>query len=461
MKKENVRLKKQIIAYVMSIIIAINPLLLLFIKKIANKEAEQPNNPQPIIPATTENKTSPELIDELASNLDIDFNEMILPTPNKKCTHINDTINNENLYNKTIELINTIRNNSIEYINNNKEYTLGFLDVCDIDNEHSTDQIMIQSIFKDSISDILINGTSKDLCVLKDLKVIISYSSEFNNCIEYKKEDNLIIIHPNNNWDEIKYAIKLELNKIRIDNCNCQDTPLFSYSTLNNASIISELYNTNKTDLFVSNDDIKKEALFLTLGLFHDNYTVDDYYKTIFNNDIEALYKFCGANNEEDIYIINKILYAMNTNADYNYKADIYSIIINNLINYTTNNPKFTLKENLTIFNSLRNLIESDFSQNIEELSNKYIKFLSKHYKKTTTYIINTLNDNNITNYTIALYNVCHEHNDGNIEIRYLNQANKLLKTFPLLKNILTLYNYQNNNNSLSNPFILSKTRNI
>lgn len=461
MKKENIRLKRQIIAYVMSVVIAISPLLMLFMRKNNNKEDKQRNITQSTEPTTTERKTYSELIDEIVSNSNIDFNEITLPTPNDKCTYIKDTINSDNLYNKTMEIISVIKNNSINYSTNNKDYIAGF--IIDDDDGHNQDKLMVQSIFKDAISDILINSTSKDLCVLKDLKVVISYYSEFNNCIEYKKEDNLIIIYPNSNWEEIKYAIRLELNKIRIDNCNCQDSPLFSYSTLNNASVISELYNTNKTDVFVSNDDIKKEALFLSLGLFHNNYTINDYYKAIFNNDIETLYKFCNANNEEDIYKINRILYAMNHNIDsldYDYKTEIFGIIINNLINYTTNNKNFTLKDNLTIFNALRNLINNDSSENIEELSNIYINFLSKHYKETTTTIINTLNDKKITDYTIALYNVCHEHNDGNIEIQYLNHANEILKRFPLLKQILILYTYQEYNNNLSNPFILSKVRN-
>ena len=458
MKKENIRLKRQIIAYIMSIIIVINPLLLLLFKKINTKEPKQQNITQTTSTTTIERKTYPELIEEIIYNPNIDFDDIPLPPQNKKCTYTNDTINNGNLYDKSIELINIIKKNSIVYITNNQEYTLGFTNIDSKDS--STDQIMLQSIFKDAISEILINSTTKDLCVLKDLKVVISYSTESNNCVEYKKDDNLIVITPNNNWEEIKYAIRLELNKIRINNCNCQNNPLFAYNILNNASIVSELYNTDKTDIFVSNDDIKKEALFLSLGLFHNNYTIDDYYKAIFNNDIDALYKFCNANTEEDIYRINKILYAMNNDIDYDYKTEIFGIIINNLITYTNNNKNFPLKDNIIIFNALKNLVDNESTQNVDELSNIYINFLSKHYKETTTNIINTINDHNIANYTIGLYNICHEHNDGKIEIQYLNHANEMLKKFPLLKQILMPYVYQDYNNNLSNPFILSRVRN-
>lgn len=458
MKKENIRLKRQIISWIMSIIIASNPLLLLLTRRMNTNETKQQNITQSTKPTTIEIETCTGPTNEIESTPNIEFNEIILPNSNDKCTCNKDIINDDNLYDKTIEIINIIKNNSINYNADNKDYIIGFIEK--INDEHNQDKLMVQSIFKDAISEILINSTSKDLCILKDLKVVIKYSSEINDCIEYKKEDKLIIILPNNNWEEIKYAIRLVLNKIRIDNCNCQDSPLFTYNILNNASVVSELYNTDKTDMFISNEDIKKEALFLSLGLFHNNYTIDDYYKAIFNNDIEALYKFCNANNEEDIYRLNRILYAMNNDIDYDYKTEIYSIIINNLINYTNNNKNFTLKDNLTIFNALRNIIGNDYNKDTQELSNIYINFLSKHYKKTTTTIINTLNNDEIIDYTIALYNVCHEHNSNNIKAYYLNHANEILKEFPLLKEILTPYIYQDYNYNLSNPFILSKVRN-
>lgn len=460
-KRENIRLKMQIIAYILSGVIAINPLLLFFLNKSKKNPIIVPNTTEATTYTPEETKTYFELIDEISSNCDIEFNDLTLPKPNESCTYVNDIIYSESLYNQVTELISIIKNNSIDYIGNNIEYTLGFINIDDINKEHNVDQVMIQSIFKDALSDILSNNTSKDLCVLKDLKVVISYSTENNNCLEYKKEDNLIIIYPNNNWEEIKYAIKLELNKIRIDNCNCQNNNLFTYNTLNNASVISELYNTNKTDVFISNDDIKKEALILTLGLFHDELNINDYYKAIFNNDIEALYKFCGANNEEDIYKLNKILYAMDNNIDYNYKVDIFGIIINNLINYTTNNKDFNLKDNLTIFNALKNIIGNNSSQDTEELCNIYVSFLSSHYKQTTTTIINMLNDNEITNYTIALYDICNNFEKSDkVNTFDLFYSNKLILKFPLLKQILILSIYQDYDNNLSNSYTLSKSRN-
>lgn len=460
MKKENMKLKIQILACMFSAFFAINPLLLLLFGKkentYCNTTIGTTNH------TTSEKKTYFELIDELSSNPEISFEDLVLPTTNDSCTYINNTNTDDNLYERTVEQINCIKKNSIDYITNNKEYTLGFID--DIDNEHNQDKLMVQSIFKDAISDILINSTSKDLCVLKDLKVVIRYSIENNNCLEYKKEDNLIIIYPNNNWEDIEYAIRLELNKIRIDNCNCQDNTLFTYNTLNNAAVVSELYNTSKTDIFTSSDDIKNETLFLTLGLFHDNYTIDNYYKAIFNNDIDALYRFCNANSDEDIYKLNKILYAMNNNIDpqdYDYKTELFGIIINNLINYTNNNKNFNLKNNLIIFNALKNLFNNNSSKNIEALCNTYINYLSNHYMENINTITNMLNDEEITDYTIALYNLCNKfEKSGTVNSFDLTYSNKLLSKFPLLRQILILSIYQDYNNNLSKAFILSKTRN-
>lgn len=450
------RKKIQILSYILSIFIVINPLILLFSKKSSNKDCNDIEHTDSKIEAS---KNVSELIEEIPYNSEITFEDLTLPTPNDSCTYINDTITDSNLYNNTLEFISIIKSNTINYITNHNEYILGFID--NLDDEHNQDKLMVQSIFKDVISDILINSTSKDLCVLKDLKVVISYSMKDNHCIEYKKEDDLIIVYPNNNWEDVEYAIRLELNKIRIDNCNCQNSPLFAYNTLNNAAIVSELYNTSKTDIFVSNDDIKKEALFLSLGLFHGDYTIDDYYKAVFNNDIEALYKFCGANSEEDIYKINRILYAMNNDLNYDYRCEMFGIIINNLINYTNNNKNFNLKNNLTLFKALRNLFINDSAKNIEEICNIYINYLSKHYNQSITSIINMLNDKEITNYTIALYNLCNEfEKSGTVDTFYLSYSNKIISEFPLLKQIFILSTYQDYDNTLSNPFILLKARN-
>ena len=143
---------------------------------------------------------------------------------------------------------------------------------------------------------------------------------------------------------------------------------------------------------------------------------------------------------------------------DYDYKIEIFGIIINNLINYTNNNKDFTLKDKLTIFNVLRNLV---VSQNIDELCNIYINFLSNHYKTTTITIINMLNDKEITDYTIALYDICNKfEKNGDVNRFALSFSNKLLSKFPLLKQILIQSIYQDYDNNLSNPYTLSKARN-
>ena len=452
MKKIKNMSRKQLLAWILSITLVINPILLIFLKKTRTKEETTKHT----YPITTETEANPELTEKITDDIDEVFNNLTLPPSNKTCTFISEPITSDNLYNKTIDLINTIKNNSINYIANNSEYILGFID--NPNDEFNQDKLMVQSILKDAISDILINSTSKDLCVLNNLKVVICYSKESNNCIDYKKDDNLLIIYPNKEWEKIEYAIRLELNKIRIDNCKCQDTPLFTYNILNNAAITSELYNTNKTEIFISNNDIKNEAIFLSLGLFHDNYTIDDYYKAIFNNNIEALYKFCGANNEEDIYRLNKILYAMNNNIDYDYNTEIFSIVINNLINYTNNNKNFNLKNNLTIFNALKNLFNNEESQQVEEICNMYINYLCKHYNEDINVIINLSNNKEITDYTIALYNLCNKfEKSGTVDRFDLSYSNNLISEFPLLKQVLYLNSYTDYN--LSTPLTRIRTR--
>ena len=157
-KKENVRLKQQIIANILALIILINPVFNLS-KYFKNKL--KATTPTETTNTTTEKKkTYFELIDEITSNPEIDFHNLTLPTHNESCTYTNDIISNDNLYNQTTELISIIKKNSIDYINTNPKYFLGFTNIEDknTNKESNTDQIMIQSIFRDALSDILINS---------------------------------------------------------------------------------------------------------------------------------------------------------------------------------------------------------------------------------------------------------------------------------------------------------------
>ena len=152
----------------------------------------------------------------------------------------------------------------------------------------------------------------------------------------------------------------------------------------------------------------------------------------------------------------------MNNDIDYDYKIEIFNIIINNLINYTNNNKNFNLKNNLTIFNALKNLFNNESSKEIDELCNVYINYLSKHYREDTNVIINMLNNKEITKYTIAIYNQCNEfEKSGTVDTFELSYANNLIKKFPLIKQVLMLNTYQNYDNNLSAKFTLSRTRNI
>lgn len=497
-KKENIRLKQQITAYIVASIIFINPLFSLgkyFKNKIKTTTSTISTTTSIETTNTTpkdENKSFEELVKDIELNYNIDLSNLTIPQAiiNNECNMEYDynPTNSKDLYNMTIELIDQIKKNSTNYLIEHPEYISIFTD--NTNEEYYTDKILIQYTLKDIIKDILKNSTDKDLCIIKDLNIVISSDTSIDTFVYSSYEDNLLIIYPNNITNEydftdtLKYTLQCELNKFRLQACNCmKENNIFPYATIREASIITELYNYNKVENLVSNFATESEALILLLGLFQNN-TIDNYYKAIFNNDIDALYEFCGVNNDNDkIYRLNRILYTMDliyigndiSSISYDYKADIFNMIIDNMLNYTKENKDFKLKDNLIVFNIIKNLIVNDIDtntnddslDNIKKLNDIYIKFLCTHYKTEISIIENMETSDSIINYTLALIDICNKNeNFNNMDISYTTYINKIIKRFPLLKNILSNVNfnplnYQSFiNTSFSNSITLTKKKN-
>lgn len=446
-------------------------------------------------------------IDNLESIYDIDFSELrVLDNSSvydscDKSYDINTSDVNE-LYQLSTYLIEKIKQNSKVYLSANNNLVSAFLD--DIDSEYRLDQIATQTLLKDAISNILKTGTNKDICLLENLKIAISYSDSSDygdDFVYYSTLDNSLIVFPNkirnslNNvtvdfWNTLKYSIQYKLNEVREQACECQDKyTTFPYETLYKAALSSELYNLGKSQTIINNIETRNENLILALGLFQNDISITDYYNSIFNNDIQSFYRFCGvSDNNNDIYKLNKALYAMdvmvnnyNDNLDgnklnigYDYRVDIFSIIIKNMMHYTAEHKDFRLNDNLILFNIIKNLITVDVVpnelateelNNIIDLNNMYINFLCNHYKTSYDRIVEYENSSDINNYVLALSDICHTDEEFNVEnVNYVLYSSKIIKRFPILRMILSKYrfnpmDYENIININYNVNVLSKKR--
>ena len=495
------KIKKLITDEVISLTLTISIIVTSFFnfgKLNKNKPTPPPIKPNISNSTNIENTNKPpiELIQEIESIYTIDFSSLILPNSNTNCTITYELPNSKNIYDKTTELVNQIKTNTINYIKTNPKFISGFVEQNNQDN--STDQVSVQNILKDAIYNILKTGSSKDVCLLQDLKVVISYDDNLvsnDTYTKYYPETNLLIIFPNNirnnidnkathRWETLKYSIQYELNIARQQPCKCQNKNIsFPYETLSEASIISELYNFEKIENLQNTNIIDCENLILALGLFNPNSTITNYYNAIFNNDINALYDFCGiTNDEEAISKLNKILYTMDiinnyktidnisTNSieeyiGYDYKAELFGMIINNMISYTTQTKDFTLQDNLIIYNIIKNLIITDINtslnddaiNNIATINNIYTKFLSTHYNRPIDKIEEQIINTETTCYTLALIDGCNRNIYlKNIHPSYSNNNHNMFERFLLIKYILANFNpndYQilNSNNLITN----------
>lgn len=392
--------------------------------------------------------------------------DIVIPTVltnNQSCneSYKYDSTNANEVYNATTYLINIIKENSQNYINEHKEFELAFPN--SINDSHGVDKIAAQATLKDAIYDILKDGTNKDICLIKNIKYVISYDDTVSKetYVSYNETDNLLIVYPNNvrgnakngtydYWDNLKYNIRYELNKIRQKPCNCQkNIAIFPYKTIKNAAIQTELYNSNEIEILINNTETNIEKLILLLGLFNEEATINNYYNAIFNNDINSFYKFCGVlDNEEEIYKLNKILYTIDNNIDnknkYNYRVELFGMIINNMIQYTENNKDLNLRDNLILFNIIKNTIITDIENNNEDIleniaiiNNIYLEYLSKHYDVSINSIKNKEINNDTINYILATIDVCNKNDNIKVADKYILYSYKLVKKFPLLKQIL------------------------
>ena len=229
-KKENVRLKIQVTAYIMTMIILLTPL---FNLSKGNKNA---NSIFPKVSASSNGndekdnvRSFEELLDEVETNYDVDFSNMVIPILNNdKCAlqYAIDRTDNLAIYNEATKILNMIINNSTKYSLDNK----GFVstEINDLDDINGIDKILINDTIKTYIKELLKRGINKDICIISNLKIVLSYDKNTPSevKIKYFNDKNTLVIYPDNIrgyakkngsyfYEELEKELMLILNRLR------------------------------------------------------------------------------------------------------------------------------------------------------------------------------------------------------------------------------------------------------
>lgn len=428
------------------------------------------------------------------------------------------------------DLVVTIKHNTEEYLQQHPEYNSPF--------ENDEDRLFITSLIN-----ILVDWqASADSNIVEDfhkmqtLKIVNVVDENITYEGKYDSQDNLIILNfatINSSYQAIQfstpsysYANELtltlthELNHLRQLPCDCQKTNnLTSYpikytedagTLLIESSAESSLYNEYNQSFLCSGVETSKlhytystareyESLLWLLGLF-SNQTIDDYYRAIFNSDIEALHDFYDVETPEDIYKLYKIIYALDSSVSMTnlsnvitekyptnpedlsigdlqkqvgtkWRASLFQLILKQMVAYTTANSDFSLEENIVIFNYIKNKItansyldileepindgvinyqyiyDDETVKYIKEFEQSYVDFLTTHYQ-TTEEEIRLYEQTTCKN---IIFDIESQDNFFNNDI-----TENLLTKFPLINQIKLPY-------TISNEYelFLEKTENI
>lgn len=450
-------IRNNIVAGAMSLFIFVSPFLPSRSNRIRLREIDNTDKAKIVDNVDTRNRDFKLEIDGIESIYDYDY-EKVSFNSNLPCNEELDFNQNDvrSIYDKATSLLNKVKDNSNMYINSNTGYVLGFVGT-NIDDPNIQDKILVQYIFKNLIIDILEVASNKDVCLISDLKLLISYDNKETSLVKYFNNDNLIVVYPNNIrkineqsgtyfYDTLKYELEIILNRIRLNRCSCHDNNTsFPYRAIGDAAVYSSLSN---SETVVDDYKTQSESLILLLGLFN-NVNIRDYYNSIFSGDINLFNElFCD--NNRDIDNLNRILYEIDLNyngeSHFDYRVDIFKMVISDMMWYTSNNRDFKLKDNLILFNCIRSLVvnrigsnslDRDEYDNINRINNLYIEFLGKYYSKDIDYVINILNSKAVINYSRALIDLCN--NDIYYEelyFEYSDYSMVLLERFPLLRDI-------------------------
>ena len=390
--------------------------------------------------------------------------------------------------------------NSQKYISENPKYVIPFKDESSKNEELITQQIWFEITLYKIIGswDNNTNNINEDFCSLEDYSIVFSFDEEeYENLLAYTTHNTLIIFPKriqqhaaivNETFEDTLYAVmNHQLNIIRQRACKCRISRGQSYfqiptKTLTDAASEAGTKDYDNPTMYSLNyyDEKESEELLLTLGLFRDGTTYNDYYNAIYNSDLESLHKFFNATTEEEINKLYTILYAIdavNLKNDllltyydeddlvsfndiksfvgHSYKIDIFKIVLKNLMQYTNTHNDFTIEDNLVMYKYIEGLIikdshimfvadyengnaradyEPDFRENIYTLRNIYYEFLCNKYNISIEEI-KELESIDINSIIFYIDSYCRD-NYSYIPQKHQNTIKNLVKRFPLLEAI-------------------------
>lgn len=404
------------------------------------------------------------------------------------------------------EIWNLLLRNSVDYTNSNPDFILPFMteeDKLDLSNE---DKMAFETTIEKILLDLIqksTNNVSEDICTLKDYTIVYSYGEPRSPGILAitNLKDNIMIIYPNiireyakkigiSFKQALSEILEHEINHIRAEKCKCREELGQEYNSVGNSSLMeaaaeSHLKYTGNTVLCADEQEYfyerKSEALLLMLGLFKDGFTADDYYNAVHDCNAQDYCRFFGIDvySEEELKTFSNILYSIdainlrnNLLANHfeegtkltdeeiikfvgqEYKADIFKMVLANMMNYTVANSDFSLTDNIVLVNVIKSIIvqevisdpektyqiifDADFAQKVIELYEIYIDFLSEYYGVSKEEIRRLEEDESVKKIIRALSTLCSEQDYPDSEEK--QYANNLIERFPILKQILIMY---------------------
>ena len=255
----------------------------------------------------------------------------------------------------------------------------------------------------------------------------------------------------------------------------------------------------------------KIESLFILMALFNESVTINDYYSALGNADINALLDFFDMNTEDGRYTFYKLLYIAdgvngrsdlvskyesekgtivtygdldNYEADMGsgYRAEMFKIVLSRLVEYTKNNTDFTFKENLMLFNFIKDNIvdgasfyedvgtdfnfvyDDKFVFDVVTLEGEYINFLSDYYGLSSSLVRDI--DLRYSSESNVIFKLLVDGEDTRYyESDNCNVALALLERFPLMRPIVDsceyIIGYNSFSRSIENNLIYSSGKSL
>lgn len=352
-------------------------------------------------------------------------------------------------------LVNTIKNNSLEYVNKTEGCKTAF----DIPGFYEMLRIVIRDIIDTNIGDV-----NEDLCHAKSLIIIdseIENEPDQKTLANYNNYMNIIRIDSdkikNENEDLLK-ILKHEIDHMR--EYACEHVKYHGFSKIN-ASINYTLKTTtllesaaesytyyNKQDYrrfdyydYTYKDERKDEALIMLLGFFEKN-SLDEYYASIFNSNLEGLFDYCGYKEDKKklfdmLYYIDAINLRNDLISDVSkdevdsrkgaiellgndFEVNVLNQLLGKLIKYTQE-KNLDFRDNYALFNVIINVI----SQRLNGVNNLDTNVASKVYT------------------SVKMYNdfLCEYYDEPEVDFYMFGYTTEFLEKYPTIDKVLMACN--------------------